>query len=294
MESVIQHSVEALSLGALYALYALPVALVFGVMRLINFAHGELVMVGAFVYFYFASVPSIPLIGLAIVIVTAVAILMERTAFRPVRGASPATLLVTSFALSAMLQALATMFFGSQTKTLTVGASLGGSVNIAGIQTTVLDLITIGAVALLLVVLGAFLLKTALGAQIRAAAEDFDMARLLGVRADRVIATAFAISGILAAIAAFLLIARTGSLTPEIGVQPILFAFIATIIGGLGSLRGAVAGGLLLGVLTVILQVTLPIELRAYRDAFVFAVVLGILVFRPAGLIPVAAAKVRV
>ena len=137
----------------------------------------------------------------------------------------------------------------------------------------------------LLISFGLFLKKTRLGVQMRAAAEDFPMARLLGVRANTVIAAAFALSGLLAGVAAILLVAQTGTLTPTMGVTPVLVAFVATIIGGLGSLGGAVIGGFALGTLTVTLQAELPLALRAYRDAFVFGGVIAILVFRPNGLL---------
>jgi branched-chain amino acid transport system permease protein len=130
-----------------------------------------------------------------------------------------------------------------------------------------------------------FLRKASLGVQMRAAAEDFEVARLLGVRANRVIAAAFALSGLLAGVASILLVGTTGSVTPTMGVTPVLIAFIATVMGGMGSLIGAVIGGFVLGALTVVLQIALPLQLRGYRDAFAFGTVLLILLVRPQGLI---------
>ena len=130
-----------------------------------------------------------------------------------------------------------------------------------------------------------FLTRTRIGVQMRAAAEDFRMARLLGVRANRVIATAFAISGLAAALAAFVLVAQTGTVSPTMGLSPVLVGFVAMVLGGMGSLRGAVLGGYVLGVVTVALQSYLPLEMRFYRDAFAYTVVILVLLVRPQGLV---------
>lgn len=284
---IVQSAIDALALGSLYSLYALGIALVFSVMGLINFAHGELIMIGGFTLALLVGV--MPL-GIVLVIVAVVVVLaalaMERVAFRPVRGADPATLLVTSFAVSYLLQNLAILVFGATPRTLSLGSWLGGSFTIAGNTVQHLSVATVLATVVLLGALVLFLERTALGLRMRAAAEDFRMARLLGVRANRVIAMAFAISGLLAAAGSVFLVAQTGTVTPDMGLTAILFAFMAAILGGIGSLPGAVAGGYLLGITTVLFQVWLPFSLRPYRDAFVFGVVFVVLVLRPQGLIP--------
>jgi branched-chain amino acid transport system permease protein len=285
MTILVQHAIDAISLGSLYALFALGVALVFGIMGLINFAHGELIMAGGYALIYIGH-PVWPLLvlgTLAIVVVLAVAI--ERSAFRPVRGANPITLLVTSFALSYLLQNLAQVIFGSIPKVTNLSTGLSQSFTIGSVTIPKLNVVTIGVTLLLLVALTLFLNRTPLGVQMRAAAENFRMARVLGVRANTVIATAFAISGVLAGVAAILLVAQTAVVTPTMGSSPVLVAFIATILGGMGSLRGAVLGGLVLGVITVALQAYLPLELRYYRDAFAYGAVIAMLLLRPQGLI---------
>ena len=282
---VIQHGIDAISSGSLYALLALGIALIFGVMGLINFAHGELIMAGGYAVVLIAlPAPAVIPIALATVIVLALA--MERIAFRPVRQASPATLLVTSFALSFLLQSIAALIWGSLPSTTNFASALNDSFLIGSIAVQKLDIVVVGTTLALLVALSLLLGRTAIGRQMRAAAEDFDMARVLGIRANTVIASAFALSGLLAGVASILLVAQTGTATPTMGVNAVLFAFIATIVGGMGSLHGAVLGGFLLGALTVGLEASLPLELRPYRDAFVFAVVLAVLVFRPQGLAP--------
>ncbi len=282
---VIQHAVDALSLGSLYALFALGIAVIFGIMRLINFAHGELITAGAYAL-VLLSLPVAALIPVTLVIVVALALVMERVAFRPVRDAGAATLLITSFALSFLLQSIAGLAWGSLPRTTDFASGLSSSFELGEVTVQKLDLVIIGVTLSLLVSVTLFFQRTTLGTQMRAAAEDLPMARALGIRANMVVAAAFALSGSLAAAAAILLTAQTGSVSPTIGLSIVLFAFIATIVGGMGSLPGAVLGGFLIGALTVALQASLPLDLRPYRDAFVFAAVLAVLVVRPQGLLP--------
>jgi|SRR5579862_113571 len=285
MHELIQNAIDALSFGSLYALFALGIALIFGIMGLINFAHGELIMAGGFALVFLGH-PGWPLLILGTLGVTvAFALATERIAFRPVRGADPITLLVTSFAVSYLLQNLAQVLFGSVPKTTNLSTSLAESFSIGGVYIAKLDVVTVVATVVLLVGLGLFLGKTRIGVQMRAAAEDFRMARVLGVNANWVIATAFALSGLLAGVAAILLVAQTGVVTSTIGSSPVLVAFIATVLGGIGSLRGAVLGGFILGIITVALQAYLPLELRYYRDAFAYGAVIVMLLARPQGLI---------
>jgi branched-chain amino acid transport system permease protein len=157
-----------------------------------------------------------------------------------------------------------------------------------------LNIITIAAALVLLAIVAAIVLRTSIGLQMRSAVEDFGMARLVGVRADRVIASAFAISGALAGLTAFLLVAQTAQVDPRIGTIPVLFGFLATIVGGLGSLPGAVVGGFLLGGMGTLLQATLPLSFRPFRDAFVFGAVFLLLVIRPQGLFVPRGAGTRV
>jgi branched-chain amino acid transport system permease protein len=290
----LQNVVNALSLGSLYALFALGVALIFGIMRLINFAHGELIMVAGYGIVFSTFLPWPAMTAIVITTVVVFALAMERVAFRPVRGASPSTLLVTSFALSFFLQYLALMIFGGLPKVVNIFPSLNGYYTVGGIDIRKLDLVTVGVTLGVLVALGVFLTRTRLGVQMRAAAEDFGMARLLGVRANTVIATAFAMSGFLAGVAALLFVATTGTVNPVMGSSVVLVAFIATVMGGLGSLVGATLGGFGLGGVTVALQAYLPLELRSYRDAFAYGAVIIVLLVRPQGLIVARSVETRV
>lgn len=294
MDTVLQNAIDALSLGGLYALLALGIAVIYGIMQLINFAHGELIMIGAYALFLFSAEPLLMVVAAATAVTIAAAIGMERIAFRPVRKADPSTLLITSFAVSFMLQSLAITIFGARPKSVSLTPLATEQIAIGDIRIAKLSIFTILLTGVLLAALALFLKRTPLGIQMRAAAEDFEMARLLGVRANRVIAAAFAISGLLAAVAAILLVAQSGTLSPTMGLTPVIIAFVATIMGGMGSLKGAAVGGAILGTLTVTLQVVLPLELRPYRDAFLFSAVILVFLFRPQGLVVSAGTQERV
>lgn len=284
--TTIQTLVDALSVGGLYALTALGIGLIFSVMRLGNFAHSEFITVAAYVLFALSGNALIMSISASVLVAVALAVLTERVAFRPLRQADPATMLISSFTVSMFLQKLMIFLFGSRVKTIDPLPMLNGSLHIGGVQISALKLVTILTCAVLLISLTLFLKKTRFGLQMRAAAENFTMSRLLGVRANAVIAVSFALSGVLAAAVAVLFSAQTGFVHPRFGVQLVIIAFVATVIGGLGNLTGAALGGFLVGIVSTVLQAALPDELRPFREAFLFAVVILVLLFRPQGLLP--------
>lgn len=294
MGQAIQVLVDAVSVGGLYALTALGIGLIFGVMRLINFAHAQLIMIAGYaVLLFFAQSAVLAVLG-AIVGAVLLALLIERTAFRPLRGADPATLLIASFAVSFFIEKTMIMLVGSRPKGVDFLSALARQVEIAGVRLQLLQLVTILVSVVLLVATTWFLKSTRLGLEMRAAAENFRMAEVLGIRANRVIATAFAISGLLAAAVACLFVAQTGLVQPRMGLQLVIIAFVGTVIGGLGSLPGAAFGGFLVGVATILLQALLPPELRVFREAFLFLAVAIVLVVRPQGLIPARGLKERI
>lgn len=294
MGQAIQVLVDAVSVGGLYALTALGIGLIFGVMRLINFAHAQLIMIAGYaVLLFFAQSAALAVLG-AIVGAVLLALLIERTAFRPLRGADPATLLIASFAVSFFIEKTMIMLVGSRPKGVDFLSALARQVEIAGVRLQLLQLVTILVSVVLLVATTWFLKSTRLGLEMRAAAENFRMAEVLGIRANRVIATAFAISGLLAAAVACLFVAQTGLVQPRMGLQLVIIAFVGTVIGGLGSLPGAAFGGFLVGVATILLQALLPPELRVFREAFLFLAVAVVLVVRPQGLIPARGLKERI
>lgn len=290
----LQNAIDAISLGAVYALAALGIGLIFSVMRLINFAHGELIMVGGFTLYVLAGQPVLVAIAAVLLVTTILAFGMERIAFRPLRNANPATLLISSFAVSYLVQHVALMMFGSRAMGVPFLSELGTSVELFGLRVPRLQIVTIVTTLLLMVGLVCFFRFSRVGLQMRAAAEDFTMARLVGVRANRVIAFAFAISGILASMVSIYLVTQTGSVSYKMGVNIVLIAFVSSVIGGMGSVAGAALGGFLIGIVSVTLQAYLPVELRPYRDAFVFLLFILFLFWRPDGLLKSRADRDRV
>lgn len=291
---MLQTLVDALSLGGLYALTALGVGLIFSVMRLANFAHGELITCAAYAMFALSGQPVLIVIGFALLVAVVVAMLIERLAFRPLRKADAATLLITSFTASMFLQKLLIFVYDSRVKPVNPLPLLNTPVTILGADLSLLKLVTIAVCAVLLLALSLFLNRLPLGMQMRAAAEDFTMSRLLGVRANTVVLLAFAISAVLAVTVSFLFVAQTGFVHPRLGVQLTVTAFVATVIGGLGSLQGAVVGGFVVGIGATLLQSFLPPALAPFRDAFLYLVVILILLVKPDGLIPARGLKERV
>ena len=295
---------DALALGGIYAIAALGIALIFGVMRLVNFAHGQFIACAVFALILpstdalavlgLGALPGPILIPLMLAFGAGLAVVAEALVFRPMRNASPVALMVGSFALGVALQNLLLVLYGGRPKAVSLWAELGQPVQIGSASVPLLQLIVITAVGVILVGLAVMLRKTRIGLEMRAAAEDFTMARMLGVRANRVIMGAFALSGALAAAIALILGSQTGTANIMMGASVMLMAFIATVIGGMGSLAGAVLAGFLLGAIATVMQVILPPDARAFRDAFVYGAVILVLIFRPQGLLSARGTKERV
>jgi len=296
MIGFIQNLIDALSLGGLYALTALGIGLLFGILRLINLAHGDLISVAA----YALIVPSadvtarmfigdfnilflLPSIALIVILL---ALATDFAAFRPLRKATTPTLMIASFAVSYIIQNGILMIYGSRPKAINLWGAANQQIQVGDLRVPLLQVITVVVTIALMVGLSLFLSKTRYGVQMRAAAEDFRMAQYLGVKGNFVIGIAFAISGILAAAVGLLYVTQSGSLSHTMGVPLALFAFVAVVVGGMGSLPGAVVGGFAIGFIVTMLQAYLPPDLRVFRDAFAFAIVILVLLFRPQGLIP--------
>jgi branched-chain amino acid transport system permease protein len=294
VDITIQYIINALSLGSLYALIALGIALIFGIMQLVNFAHGEIIMVGGYALLLSGHTSWAVVVVTVLALTIGVALAMERLALRPVRGANPTTLLVTSFALSFLLQNLALIVMGARPKSVALPTFVIESFDVGNVQIPKLYVVTVIVTIACLLGLVVFFKATPLGIQMRAAAEDFNMALLVGVRADAVIAAAFGVSGLLAGVVSLLYVGQTGTLVPNMGLTPLIVGVVATVIGGMGSLLGAILGGYLLGVATVVLQVVLPVTLRPFRDAFVYSLVLAVLLLRPQGLVARSSWQTRV
>jgi branched-chain amino acid transport system permease protein len=285
VSALAQNLIDALSLGSLFALIAIGVAILYTVMGLMNFAQGEFIMVPAYVLFGLAGAP----FGLAVLAALAsgvvLALATERIAFRPVRGADLATQLITSLAVATILENLVSSAVAARAQSVSTPTLIAQSSQVGSISVPNLEWVTLGLSLIALVALGLLLYRTRVGLQMRAAAEDFEMARLLGVRANRVIAFSFAVSGLLGAVVGIVLVMQTGEVSPTMGLAPVLVGFVAVVIGGFGRLSGALLGGLVLGALSSLLGAYLPAGLLPFRDAIVFAVPIAILLVRPAGLL---------
>jgi branched-chain amino acid transport system permease protein len=286
MDFTVQFTIDVLSLGGAYALMALGLVLVYGILRLVNFAYGELIMVAGYSMFLLSgsALPWLVMAALAVVMAMAAGLATDYVAFRPVRAKSVTAVLITSFAFSTLLQNAALLFISPRPRNVPMPEFFGQSVQIFGTTTPMRNLVTIAASIVLLALFSWLMRRTVLGIAMRAAATNFTMARMLGVPANLAISSAFAISGFLAGIVGLLWISRIGTVVPGIGLEPLLIAFIATVIGGMRSLPGAVLGGFLLALIDTTLNYTLSQELLRFRDAFTFSLVILILLWRPQGI----------
>ena len=288
LQELIQQVINGLSLGSTYALLALGLAILFSVMGLINFAHGELLTIGGYTMWFLLlrGIPFSVVVPATLVSTTLAAVAMERIAFRPLRGASIVTLLITSFAVSYFIQNTLGIGISQTPQAVRVPDWLNGMIHAGSFTISRLQVLTSAASLTALAMLTVFLRHTLLGTSLRAAAEDFTMVRLMGIRANVVVMAAFAISGLLAGIASLFYVTQATAVDPLLGTVPIIKAFIAVVIGGgLGRLSGAVVGGFTLGFLEVMLQATLPESALPFRDAFALLIVIGLLLVRPQGLV---------
>ena len=280
--------INILSLGSLYAMLALGLVIVYGILRLVNFAYGELIMVGGYTMYLvtlYTPLPWLAVAILAVLVVMLTSLFTELVALRPVREKSLTAMLITSFAVSTLLQNGALLIISPRARAVTLPQIFQTSVMIAGTSVPWRNILTILTCILTLALLTLLLRRTVLGIALRAAADNFKMTRMLGVPANTVISTAFAISGIMAGIVSIFWIGRTASVTPTIGMSPLLVAFVATVIGGMNGLTGAVVGGFVYAITISLLGVILPPGVVEFREAFMFAFVIIVLLFRPEGLI---------
>ncbi|PIE13968.1 MAG: branched-chain amino acid ABC transporter permease [Rhodobacterales bacterium] len=295
---------DALSLGGIYATAALGVALIFGVMQLVNFAQAQFLAFCVFALIVpsrdavavmgLGAAPAWVLIPAVLAIGVGLAVLSEFLVFRRLRNAEPVSLMVASFSLGVVIQNLLLMVYGGRPKAVSLWPNLGQPVEFLGAAVPLLQLIVIFTIIVMLIALSLLLKFTRIGLEMRAAAENFGMARLLGVRANRVIMMAFGVSGLLAAMLALIFVAQTGVADVRMGGSLVLIAFVATVLGGMGSLSGAVVAGLVLGAVSTLLQAYLPVELRPFRDAFVYGLVIVVLLVRPQGLFTLSSVSNRI
>lgn len=289
--------------GSIYALIALGYTLVYGILRMINFAHGEVFMFGAFGSYFFASayedsgfLERQPVLALAIILAVAiatsvlVAVLLERVAYRPLRGAPRLVPLITAIGASLFLQNTARGFFGAQTRGYAVPSFLEGRWEVLGLGLPRVRVVVFLTAFVCVVVLTWFIGKTTTGKSMRAVAQDTEIASLMGINVDRVIVVTFAVGGVLAGIAGVLFAMTFEAVNFSMGFQPGIAAFTAAVLGGIGSVAGAALGGLTLGLLeslgpSLVLtgyHIPSPFQLK---PAFTFLVLVLVLIFRPGGIL---------
>jgi branched-chain amino acid transport system permease protein len=277
---------DAIALGALYGVVAVGIGLVFGVMRLINFAYGELITAGAYVLAYTSGWPPVVAIVTCFAAVIALALAQERIAFRPLRrsGATPATMLVATFAVSFLLQAIYLLAFGTRGKVVGTLGQLNSAFTVNGVDIRWIVLVTTVTGVALLAATATLLNRTSVGLHLRAAAHDFRTARILGVRANRVIGLSFVVAGFLAAAVSVLYTVSNPLVQPSMGVPITIFALVGVVVGGLDRLWSAALGGFAVGFVYGMFGDLLSSQASPYLPSVVYGAVILVLLLRPAGL----------
>ncbi len=282
----LQYLINGISIGSVYAIIALGYTMVYGIAKMLNFAHGDVIMVGAYMSFCatnYLGLPAIAGIALAMVVCTTLGILIEGLAYKPLRGASSLAVLITAIGVSYFLQNAALLMFGSAQKTFTSIVTFA-PVKLFDGQLTINGevIVTILASVVIMVGLTLFTGKTKMGKAMRAVSEDRAAAQLMGINVNRTISMTFAIGSCLAAIAGVLLCSTVSTLQPTTGSMPGIRAFTAAVFGGIGSIPGAMLGGILLGIIETMTKAYLSTQ---FSDAIVFLVLILVLLVRPAGLL---------
>ena len=282
--SFLNYLVSGLSLGSVYAIIALGYTMVYGIAKMLNFAHGDVIMVGAYVCFFaftrYGLNPFISVI-LAMLVCTCLGIVIEKLAYKPLRAAPSLAVLITAIGVSYLLQNLALLFWSSNPKVFN-SIIPNKSIDIGGLTVSYITLLTIAVCVVIMIVLTTFINKTKLGKAMRAVSEDKGAAQLMGIDVNTTISVTFAIGSGLAAIAGVLLCSAYPNLTPTTGSMPGIKAFTAAVFGGIGSIPGAFLGGLMLGVIENLAKAYISTQIS---DAIVFGVLIIVLLVKPAGLL---------
>lgn len=284
--SFLSYLINGISLGSVYAIIALGYTMVYGIARMLNFAHGDIIMVGGFTVFTIVTtMGGSPVVGIlaSVVVCTVLGVTIERVAYRPLRDASPLAVLITAIGVSYLLQNVALLIFGSNarqfTSVITVPALklAGGKLSISSVT-----LVTILSCIVIMAALMTFINKTKMGQAMLAVSEDRGAATLMGINVNRTISVTFAIGSALAAVAGVLLCSAYPSLSPYTGSMPGIKAFVAAVFGGIGSIPGAFIGGILLGIIENLAKAYISSQLS---DAIVFSVLIIVLLVRPTGIL---------
>ena len=278
--------ISAIKLGSIYALVAIGYSIVYSIMGMINFAHGELLMIATFSLWVLinADLPFGVAVVLAILITVFFGILIEKIAYRPIRNAGESTQIITSLAVSIFLEALCQAIFNSSSKALIIPAFFSKTFKVFGTTVSVIDVVTFAMTVILTIVVVLIIQKTSVGKAMRAVADNPEAADLMGIERNRIITIAFIIGSVLAAVAGILYSGKYTSFSNDMGFMLGVKAFIAAVLGGLGSLLGAVAGGYIMAVLEIFFSGYLPGDVASFQTTFTFIVLILVLLVRPNGL----------
>ena len=285
--SLLSYLINGISLGSVYAIIALGYTMVYGIAKMLNFAHGDVIMVGGYVVFVLASgigLPPILAVLISMVVCTVLGMVIERVAYKPLRmAASPLAVLITAIGVSYLLQNLALLLFGANTKSFTSVVTIPAIVLAEG-QLTISGETIVSIIACIVIMVGltVFIKKTKAGQAMLAVSEDKGAAQLMGINVNGTIALTFAIGSALAAVAGVLLCSTYPSLTPYTGAMPGIKAFVAAVFGGIGSIPGAMIGGILLGIIEILGKAYISSQMA---DAIVFAVLIVVLLVKPTGIL---------
>lgn len=287
LQTFMQHLANGISLGSLYALIAIGYTMVYGILRLINFAHGDIFMMAAYLAFFGMTIFSMPwyIAFIMVIAVTVIlGILIEKVAYKPLRDAPTSSVLISAIGVSFLLENLATFLFSGKPRAFPSFETMTYSLDIQGVSVQVLTIIVPIVTLVILWVLLFIINRTKLGMAMRAVSKDYEIAKVMGIKINNIIAYTFAIGSALAAVGAILWGMKYPQVSPLMGVMPGLKCFIAAVIGGIGNIKGAVLGGFILGLAEVLLVAFFG-QLTGYRDAIAFVLLIIILLVRPTGLL---------
>lgn len=283
-DSFVQQMINGISIGSIYALAALGYTMVYGIIKLINFAHGDILMVGAYVGYFCVAVFKMPLILAMVVAVAAcgvLGVLIEKVAYRPLRRAPRITVLITAIGVSFLLEYVMVALVGAESKAYPAGSFGGGNLMLGNIAVDIQRLYVVGITIIMMIVLQFIVKRTKIGKAMRAVSSDADAAQLMGISVDRTISFTFLLGSGLAAVAGVMMGAMF-TINPLMGMQPGLKAFIAAVFGGIGSIPGAMIGGVLLGVIETVVTAS---GASAYKDLAAFVILILVLLIRPCGIL---------
>lgn len=286
IQALFQHLANGISLGSLYALIAIGYTMVYGILRLVNFAHGEIFMLGAYIAFYGMMYTPLPwwlVFLLAALLTGALGLVIERLAYRPLRGKARITVLISAIGASFLIQNLAILIFGGRPKAFPVPEIFTGVVVVGGVSVGMLTILIPVVTLLLLFGLTYWINKTKTGMAMRALSKEYEAASLMGININGVISMTFFVGSVLGAVGGIMWGVKYPQLLPFMGVIPGIKCFIAAVIGGIGNIKGAVIGGFILGLGEILLVAAIP-SMTGFRDAFAFVLLILILLIKPTGL----------